>query len=620
MLLVHSYLSSFHTTSQACCSVTAIIMVLQLLFLCLCAHCLLLYVDKHSSFPFPDGSEAQPYSSLDSAFAAASSLGGGQVSLSPGSDTYATGSCSSISVPIVLFLNGNGISVDREIEVTEEIGIEGPGKIGGIAGLTINQGSIEVRHKAVFTKMISTILTLEGGNLVIDDCDITSNTGIFTLITSLNSHLTVTNSRFTSNSATLFSMQGSDSSSSSLVYTFQNCLFRDNGSFFNSQPIVINFEPSGSLLQTRVMGCTFVNNKPTTIAISRMGFYIENSDFTEEGSSISLSNMLNSVGINNCRFNRTISAVLIANSGESIVSGSFFTGCTIALVVRSSLSIYLSTSQFTYNHNTLNDPLLSMAAAGFSALQVDKVTISSCLFAYNNATFSPSIMIVQSTNGTIIDDVTVANTTSAQMGIMALLASNTRIMNSLFTNITSVDPITAYYGSQVRLDHSIVANINGLTGSFYGSNLSEFSSAYTVYRNITCELQLIRARVLFNPIVLDHDVFEDVVASYIFMNEFVGGEFRSCSFDLPRVESGNMILTTACAQGVHFYDTTVTGYFNILIDAESSQGQININNLTVRNAHSRGLFSSLQFSITLGNSSFDHFEVRNATLNQITLA
>lgn len=600
-----------------------IIMKLQLLFLLLCVRSFLLYVNKHSSFPSPDGSEAQPYSSLESAFAAASTLGEAQVVLSPGSDLYATGQISSVAVPIVLRLNGNEIVVDREIQVTGEFAIEGPGQISGIAGFTIggSQGSLEVRQKAIFTKMISTAVTLAGGNLAIDDCEVTSNTGYFTLITNLSSHLKVTNSRFSSNSATLFSMQSCDSISYLHTYIFQNCLFRDNGSYYNSQPIVINFSPGeSSLLLARVEGCTFVNNKLTTIAVAWMGFAIADSSFSEEVASISLSNIPSTVQMRNCRFSQMISAVQIASSGDSLVSGCIFTHCTIALVVRSCLSVLLSNSQFTYNYNNLDDPLLSMGAAGFSALQVEQVTISGCLFAYNNATMSPSIIIVQATRGATIDDVTVANTTSAQMGVMALLASNTHITNSLFTNITSVDAITAYYGSQVRLDYSTVFNINGLTGSFYGSNFSEFSSAHTTYRNITCELQLIRAHVLFNPIILDYDVFDDIVASYILSNEFQGGRFLGCSFNLPRVESSNMILTTVCGQGVHFYDTTVTGYFNILLDAESTEGVIYINNLTVWNARASGLFSSLQFSITMGNSSFHNFEVKNATLNQIALA
>ena len=598
---------------------------LSLVLCFLCTQSVLLHVNKQVASPFPNGSEAQPYGSLQSAFAAASTQGGGQVSLAPGSDTYPTESISSVFVPITLFLNGNEITVDRGIEVTGGFVLEGPGKVRGTAGFTINgpAGSLEVREKVIITKMISTAVTLSGGTFTVNDCDVTANTGYFTLISSQNSYLSVSNSRFSSNSVSIFQLQSYDQPSDFRVFTFTNCVFSDNGSFFNSQPIVINFASStgSGLLQARVSDCTFTNNKPTTIAVARMTVVLENSQFSEEGSSISLSNMLGSVQINNCQFSQTISAIQIADStSESTISGCSFTTCSISVVVRSSSHILVTNSQFTHNSNSLNDPLMVQAAAGFTALQVDRVRVENSLFAYNSAVNSPSIMIVQA--GKVVDliGITVANTTSQQMGAMALLASNTQITNSLFSNITSVDVITAFYGSQVRLDYSTVVNINALTGSFYGSNFSEFSSSNTTYRNITCALQLIRAHVLFSPVLLTYDVFEDVVASYIIANEFQGGAFRGCTFNLSRAESADMIIATVTGQPVNFYDTAVTGYFGLLLDAESTEGSIIINNLTIRNAKSSGLFSSLQYSITLGNSYFDHFEIRNATLNQIALA
>lgn len=598
---------------------------LSLVLLFLCTQSVLLHVNKQVSSPFPDGSEAQPYASLQSAFAAALTQGGGQVSLAPGSDTYSTESISSVPVPITLFLNGNEITVDTGIGVTGGFVLEGPGKVRGTAGFTINGpvGSVEVREKVTITKMISTAFTLSGGIFTVNDCDVTSNTGYFTLISSQNSYLSVSNSRFSSNSASLFQLQSSDQPSDFRVFTFKNCDFRDNGSFFSSQPIVINFASStgSGLLQAKVTGCTFVNNYPTTIAVARMTVVLENSKFSEEGSSITLSNMLGSVQINNCQFSQTVAAIQIADSSsESTISGCSFTSCSISVVVRSSSHIQVTNSEFTHNNNNLNDPLMAQAAAGFTALQVDSVRVENSVFAYNSAANSPSIMIVQAGKVVDIIGITVANTTSQQMGAMVLLASNTQITNSLFSNITSVDVITAFYGSQVRLDYSTVVNINALTGSFYGSNFSEFSSAYTTYRNVTCGLQLIRAHVLFSPVALNYDVFEDVVASYILANEFQGGVFRGCTFNLSRPESSDMIITTVTGQPVNFYDNVVTGYFGLLLDAESTEGSIVVNNLTVRNARSSGLFSSLQYSITLGNSSFDHFEIRNATLNQIALA
>jgi hypothetical protein len=193
------------------------------------------------------------------------------------------------------------------------------------------------------------------------------------------------------------------------------------------------------------------------------------------------------------------------------------------------------------------------------------------------------------------------------------------VTHSTFQNINSLNPISLSYSAQLVISSSLVQNIDAHEGSVVSGEFNEFSSFYTVYRNLTCQEQVFKIHTLLSAVGFQGIEFHDLMASSVLLDELQGAYFLDCLFNLT-TRSAGMTLYIISGKPVTMQNCYITGSLKLLVDGESTEGVIPFTNLTLSDVKADGLLSSLQFSIQITNCLFQNVYVANAQRYLVNLA
>ena len=570
--------------------------------------------------------------SFETALNTAQNSAGAIINLATGTGPYTLPG--SFAVPntaeITLTLNSNTVVVTAQVGVSGKLTVQGPGAVSTTstppASLFLldypsNPTSciLTVTNKVTFSNLKTTVFTVSLSTLSITDCDFKGSISPIILLSSLNSMLSLSQSRISSNSGPygVIIIKNTEAESQATgQFNILDCTFSSNtattGSTLNFVPVTA--APASNTMLFNLQRSTFADMFAYSVIVTGMRMVVNECSFTTEALAVNADGMSFPVTVSNSRFIGGGVGILGGISGAMTVENCHFTDGQIGILAQgsgaSSLTVrgcYLS---------GLNNQLSYPVASGITGYGVASVFLENTLLEDMKGAIA-ALMMIQGSS--IFKNVTVQRVYTHMNGILSLVASYTNITESTFRNVSSLDPIALQYGSQLIINTSLVENVDAQAGSIISGEFNEFSTFHSTYRNLNCTYQVFKIHTLLSPVSFGWIDFYNINATSLIFDELQGGSFESCNFYFTETSS-EMTLYIISGKPVTMYNCFLTGSIKLLVDGESTEGEIPFINVTLRNVRTDGLLSSLQFTITILNSVFENVVVLNAQRYLINLA